>query len=160
MEMITSKMHKNADRADTFDKCSGRACYIHDMQVDGCLCAFTVALPVGVEKSLQYIFRFFLRDILMWIITIFPVRIRLVFLEITVPILPKMRSIILGNRFYYSLDQIREKLAQLAGEIEIEYNEIPAILTLDEALSSSKPPLHKENNVYVDECFGRGDVDT
>ncbi len=158
--MVTSKMHKNADRADTFDKCSGRACYIHDMQVDGCLWARTIrsscrrgkitaihlpVLPVGYF-TVDY------SDI--------PGQNQISFFGDYCPYLAEKEVNYIGQPVLLLVGPDQEKLVQLAGEIEIEYEEIPAILTLDEALSSSKPPLHKEDNIYVDESFERGDADT
>ena len=53
----------------------------------------------------------------------------------------------------------REKVYKISEDIEIEYEDIPAILSVEEALLNKKPPIYGENNLFADYFFEKGDVE-
>ena len=53
----------------------------------------------------------------------------------------------------------REKVYEISESITIEYEDIPPILSVDEALENKKPPIYGENNLFADYIYEKGDVE-
>ncbi len=50
----------------------------------------------------------------------------------------------------------REKVYELASAVEIEYEDIPPIYTIEESEENKKPPIFGENNLFADYIYEKG----
>lgn len=53
----------------------------------------------------------------------------------------------------------REKVFELCQAVEVGYRDLPPVLTLDDSLAVSAPPIFGPDNVYMRKSFERGKVD-
>ena len=53
----------------------------------------------------------------------------------------------------------REKVYELSLKVEIEYEDIPPIYTIEESEENKKPPIFKDNNLFADYFYEKGDID-
>ncbi|MCX5815432.1 MAG: xanthine dehydrogenase family protein molybdopterin-binding subunit [Proteobacteria bacterium] len=150
---------QNCDRADTPDKCSGETLFIRDMQFPGVLDAVTVCsasrraniLKVELPEMPKGYFTVDASDI--------PGRNHVVYFRDPCPYFAEGRVNYIGQPIMLVVGPDIRLVRKLAGEVCIEYDEIPPIKTIDDALSGNFPPLHKDNNVYAEEAFHYGEVE-
>lgn len=156
---MSTDFSKNLDRADTPDKCAGKTRYVHDMHMPGMLYATTVRstvrrariLSIGLPELPPGYFCVGAEDI--------PGENHIAFFRDSCPFFAPGRVNYIGEPVMLLAGENQDLVRQLAGQIQIEYEEIAAIRTMKEALEGEKPPLFGTHNVYVDEHFGYGDVD-
>ena len=53
-----------------------------------------------------------------------------------------------------------EKVYGIASRVKIEYEDLPPILSIEEALTSNKPPIYGEDNLFGDYYFEKGNLDS
>ncbi len=64
-----------------------------------------------------------------------------------------------GQPIFLVVGDDPDKVEEICDSIEVEYEDIPAILSIEEAESGKFPPIFGENNVYADYSFKKGDPD-
>ncbi len=149
----------NSDRADTPGKCAGETLFIRDMQFPGALDAVTVrstsrrAKIVKVEPP-EMPEGYFVVDL-----TDIPGKNQVVFFRDPCPYFAEGRVNYIGQPIMLVVGPDIRLARKLAGEVHIEYEQIPPIKTMDDALSNNYPPLHGDNNVCAEEIFQYGEVE-
>lgn len=53
----------------------------------------------------------------------------------------------------------REKIYELSLAVEIEYEDLPPIYTIEESEENKKPPIFGENNLFADYVYDKGEPD-
>ncbi|QJB57032.1 xanthine dehydrogenase family protein molybdopterin-binding subunit [Pseudodesulfovibrio sp. zrk46] len=150
---------KNADRADTPGKCSGATAYVGDLRFDGMLEAVTVRSTIRRGKIKAII----LPELPDGYYTVdasdIPDLNQVTYFYDPCPYFAEDEVRYIGQPILLVVGPDVRTVRRLAHEVRVEYETIPAIHTLDEALNGDKPPLHNEDNVYFGERFAYGDVD-
>lgn len=150
---------KDADRADTPDKCSGETRYVADISFENMLEAVTVRSTIrrGVIQKITMpelpsgYFSVDASDI--------PHKNQVVYFQDYCPFFAETEVRYIGEPIMLIVGPDLREVRRLASKVLIQYEEIPAIHTLDEALVGAKPPLYQDDNIYFQEDFGYGDVD-
>ncbi|MBN2432186.1 MAG: xanthine dehydrogenase family protein [Acidobacteria bacterium] len=145
-------------RPDAAAKCAGTARYLADLAVPGMLHARTVRstrpraritsrrlppLPAGffvVEA----------RDI--------PGRNRIRMLDDDWPFFAEDIVNHIGEPILLVVGPEAEATAMIASRVIIEYEDLPPILSLDDALAGLAPPLYGEDNCFAEYSFHKGDL--
>jgi len=150
---------KDADRADTPGKCSGATSYVGDLSFDGMLEAVTVRSTIrrGVIQKIT------LPDLPDGYYSVdasdIPDQNQVTYFQDPCPYFAESEVKYVGQPILLIVGPDVREVCKIAHEVQIQYEEIPAIHTLDEALEGTKPPLHNEDNIYFKEDFAYGDVD-
>lgn len=150
---------KDEDRVDTFGKCSGTAPYVGDLSFDNMLEAVTVRSTVrrGKIKKISLpdmphgYFHVDASDV--------PHQNQVTYFQDPCPYFAESEVKYPAQPIMLIVGPDLRKVRRLAQKVQIDYEEIPAIHTLDEALEGTKPPLFNDDNVYFKEDFSYGDVD-
>jgi len=150
---------KDADRTDTPGKCSGATSYVADLRFADMLEAVTVRSTIrrGVIKkiTLPYLpdgyYSVDASDI--------PYLNQVTYFHDPCPYFAESEVKYVGQPILLIVGPDVQEVHRLSHEVQIQYEEIPAIHTLDEALEGTKPPLHNDDNIYFKEDFLYGDVD-
>lgn len=149
----------DADRADTPGKCSGTTKYVGDLSFDGMLKAVTVRSTIR-RGVIQKITKPDLPDGYYSVdASDIPGQNQVTYFQDPCPYFAESEVKYIGQPILLIVGPDVREVRRLAREVRIQYQEIPAIHTLDEALEGGKPPLHNDDNVYFKENFGYGDVD-
>lgn len=150
---------KPVRKVDNDIKLSGQAKYIADFHIDGMLYARTVRAdcPRGIIKRIDIpvlpegYFSVTADDI--------PGKNIIKFLADDWPFLAKDRVNYFGEAILLIVGPDRAKLLELAGRVYIEYEMIPAILTIKDALSNNFTPIFGSDNKFASYNYEKGDVD-
>ena len=150
-------------RHDAKDKISGRAEYLNDIQFDSFLWAKTfrstkarakikgIKYPIVPEG--YYIIDY--KDV--------PGRNRVKTIEDDQPIFAEESVNYIGEPISLIAGQDKEIILDIISNIEIEYEELNAIFTIEDALYKDKKilkPLFNDDNLFANYKISRGDVDT
>jgi len=147
------------DRVDTIGKCSGTTRYVGDLSFDNMLEAVTVRSRIrrGKIKNISLpdmpdgYFCVDASDI--------PHQNQVTYFQDPCPYFAESEVKYIAQPIMLIVGPDLREVRRLAQEVQIDYEEIPAIHTLDEALEGTKPPLHNDDNVYFKEDFSYGDID-
>ncbi|SHI10560.1 xanthine dehydrogenase family protein molybdopterin-binding subunit [Desulfofustis glycolicus] len=156
---MNSVFTANLDRADTPDKCDGGARYVHDLQVAGMLHAVTVRSSVrrGTITSIT------VPELPAGYVQVSAADVpgvnQISYFKDPCPFFAPGSVQYRGEAVLLLVGGDPAKLHRLARQTIIEYDEIPAIHTMEEALAGDKPPIFGSDNIYIEERFGHGDVD-
>jgi CO/xanthine dehydrogenase Mo-binding subunit len=147
------------DRADVPEKCAGTARYIADIHLPEMLEAVTVRSTVrrGTITSMK------LPALPPSCLCIGPQQVpgqnQICFFPDPCPFFAPGSVQYKGEPLFLLVGEDKDVLRSLAARVRVNYEEIPAVRTMDEALAGTSPPLFGTDNIYVDESFSRGDVD-
>jgi CO/xanthine dehydrogenase Mo-binding subunit len=146
------------DRTDTPTKCAGAARYVRDLRVPGMLEALTVRSTVrrGIITGIA------LPGLLPGYHCIGPEDIpgpnQISYFRELCPIFAPGAVQYRGEALFLLVGKDMARLRRLSDGVRVDYEEIPAIHTLEEALAGNKPPVFGQDNIYADETVGHGDV--
>ena len=65
----------------------------------------------------------------------------------------------MGEPILLVVGEDEETVNGIIQKIEVKYEEIPPVLSIEDALNSDKPPIYGENNFFVEYEFSRGDME-
>jgi CO/xanthine dehydrogenase Mo-binding subunit len=148
----------NLDRADTPDKCSGAARYVHDLHVPGMLQALVVRSTIrrGVIRSIR------VPELPPGCYRVGPEQIpgvnQISYFKDPCPFLAPGSVQYRGEPVILLAGEDMALLRRIRDAVRIAYEEIPAIRTLEESLAGDRPPIFGTDNIYVEERFGHGDA--
>ena len=156
---MTKPIADSIIRVDALDKCSGRTRYIADMHFEGELFAITVRsdrprariLGINIPPLPEGYFIVDKSDV--------PGRNRVRILVYDQPFFADEVVNYIGEPIMLVVGQSRDKLLGIASQIEIKYEDIEPIYSIEDAASGEKPPLYGDDNLFVDYITGKGDVD-
>lgn len=157
--MIACDIGKPVRKVDNDIKLSGQAQYIADFHVDGMLYAKTIrsSCPRGKIKKIDMpvlpngYFAVTADDI--------PGKNSIKFLLDDWPFLAKDKVNYFGEAILLLVGPDRAKLLELADKVHIEYEKIPAILTIEDALSDNFVPIFGQDNKFAVYDYEKGNVD-
>lgn len=156
---MSGMISKSVRRVDALDKCSGSARYVADLKFDGMLYAKTLRstkprakiisirippLPEGycvVDKS----------DV--------PGRNRVKMLIYDQPFFAEDVVNYVGEPILLVVGPDREKILRIISQIEVVYEDIEPILSMEDAESGEKPSLFGDDNCFVDYQYTKGAPD-
>lgn len=157
--MAASNIGTPVEKVDNDIKLSGQAKYIADYQMKERLYAKTIRAncPRGKIKSIkipvlpEFYFLITAKDI--------PGQNRIKFLISDWPFLAEDTVNYFGEAILLIVGPDRAKLNELAKNVQVEYEKIPAVLTLEDAEDKSIPPIFGEDNVFAKYAYEKGNVE-
>ena len=157
--MAASNIGTPVEKVDNDIKLSGQAKYIADYQIKEMLYAKTIraTCPRGKIKSIKIpalpesYFSITAKDI--------PGQNRIKFLISDWPFLAEDTVNYFGEAILLIVGPDRSQINELAKSVQIEYEKIPAALTVDEAEDDRIPPIFGEDNVFAKYAYEKGNVE-
>ncbi len=153
---IPDKISDAINRVDAFDKCTGKTKYINDFKFDGMLYAKTLrsTRPRAKIKSIHipelpdgyYIVD--KNDV--------PGRNRVKILIYDQPFFAEDVVNYIGEPILLVVGPHREKILHILSQIEVNYEDLEPVLTMDDALSADSPRIFGRDNCFVDYKYYKG----
>ncbi len=150
---------KPVKRIDNDEKVSGRARFIADIKMEGMLYARTLRstvprgkiLSIKIPELPEGYFIVDKRDV--------PANNRVKILETDMPFFADETVNYIGEPILLVVGPDRATVTRILEEIHVEYEEIPPILSIEEAQAGQKPPIFGDDNLFADFYFDKGDTD-
>ncbi len=159
LNILSMNISKPVKRVDNDEKVSGRARFVADMKMENMLYARTLrsTVPRGKIISIQIpdlpdgYFIVDSKDV--------PANNRVKILENDMPFFAEDVVNYIGEPILLVVGPDREVVTRILESIKVEYEEIPAILSVEEAQSGEKPPIFGDDNLFADFYFDKGNPD-
>jgi len=150
---------QNIVRREGREKVTGRAPYVDDLQFPNMLHGKTIrsAVPHGVIREIKFDPGFDWSRIIVADYHDIPGKNVVALIEYDQPLLVEKEVRHQQEPILLLAAEDREILEEAAQHIEILYDEIPAVLTVEESLAG-KQTIYGENNVFKDILISRGDL--
>lgn len=151
---------KKPNRKEGYDKVTGKARYIDDMEFDGCLYGKTIrsTIPRGIIQKITY------NPIIPWqefVIVTFhdiPGKNAVPLLELDEPFLAEKEVRYIGEPILLIAHPDQSMVERASSYIQIEYQDLPAIFTIEDTPNPSQIQC-KEDNVFKRFHFSKGNVE-
>ena len=146
-------------RVDHDEKCRGEAKYVSDLKFDGMLYAKTVRstrprakiVSIDIPPLPEGYFIVDRHDV--------PGRNRVRILIYDQPFFAEEMVNYIGEPILLVVGPDPDKIAEIIDSIRIEYEDLPAVFTIEQALEENSPRIFGEDNCFVDYKYTKGDPD-
>ena len=159
LNILAMNISKPVKRVDNDEKVLGRAKFIADMKFDDMLYARTLRstvprariISIEIPELPEGYFIVDHRDV--------PSNNRVKILENDMPFFAEDVVNYIGEPILLVVGPDRAVVTQILESIKVKYEELPAILSVEEAQSGEKPPIFGDDNLFADYYFDKGDPD-
>lgn len=151
---------KNPNRKEGYEKVTGKAKYIDDMDFDGCLYGKTIrsTVPRGIIQKITYSPGIPWHEFVIVTAQDIPGKNAVPLLELDEPFLSDKEVRYIGEPILLLAHPDQSMAERAASYILIEYQELPAIFSIEETPSVSQIQC-KEDNIFKRFHFDKGNVE-
>jgi CO/xanthine dehydrogenase Mo-binding subunit len=151
---------QNVLRKEGRDKVRGRAQYVDDLVFPGMLYGKTIrsTIPHGIIRDIRFDPAFDWDRIVVVDHRDIPGKNVVALIEDDQPLLAETKVRHVHEAILLLAAEDRELLEQAARHIEITYEELPAVLTMEDALAR-KQLLYGDNNIFKEFLISKGDIE-
>ncbi|MCD6417539.1 xanthine dehydrogenase family protein [bacterium] len=155
---MSERISMSVERVDAREKIYGEALYIGDYRFEDMLFAKTVRSKVPRAKILNVKIPALPDGYFVVDRDDVPGKNRVKILVYDQPYFADGVVNYIGEPILLVVGPEREKVFEIARKVEVEYEEIPPILTIDDALSGKNQPIYGDDNCFVDYHYEKGNV--
>jgi len=156
---MSERISESVVRVDASEKIEGDARYVGDMKFDGMLYAKTLRstqprakiLSIDIPELPDGYFIVDKKDV--------PGKNRVKILIYDQPFFAEDTVNYIGEPILLVVGPDRDVISQIISQIAIEYEPLPPVLTIEDALSENSPKIYGQNNCFVDYEYTKGEPD-